>query len=338
MKKSWCVVVADDHGPEYVPAMVDRTTAAPVQYCGFGEPTTLLQRALHRAKRIAPIGQILVTVREENRELWEPALWFIRPEHRFVSDSRSAGPLAMAAALAAIATDSIANVVTILPSRCYVANEWIFCAALEQLQAVLPRIPEAVGTLGMIDIDEGLDEDYLVPCASRGGPGLPVQAMARRPAGWVARHLRQHGAMVASGILSGSVHEFTRHAFKQRPGLDKALDTAVRISAKGECLVSAPGFHALPDSVLRPLIWWPPTFPQRAIRVYRCGFRGLKTARAVMRMTASCPASIDAVPQRAVEGGLASRVGLASPPMMAEDFDYALGTVGASMSLPPWPT
>ena len=301
-RKSWCIVVADDHGPEYVPAMAGLAAPAPVQYCGFGEPTTLLQRALHRAKQIAPIEQILVTVREENRERWEPALWFIRPEHRFVSYSRMMAPLATAAALSAIAADSIANVVTILPARCYVANEWVLCTALEQLQAALPRIPEGVGTLGMIDIDEGLDEDYLVPFGeARLGPGLAVQALARRPAAWVARHLRQNGAMVASGILSGPVRGFAMHAFKHRPGFGKALDMVLRASANGESLVFAQKTPELLRSLQQPLPWWPPIFPQRAIRVYRCGFRGLKTARAVMRISAACPPIIEEVAQPVAE-------------------------------------
>jgi hypothetical protein len=296
-RKSWCIVVADDHGPEYVPAIAGLATPAPVQYCGFGEPTTLLQRALHRAKQVAPIGQIQVTVREENRERWEPALWFIRPEHRFVSDGRITGPLAMAAALSTIAADSAANSVTILPARCYVANESILSGALERLQAELPRMPEGVGTLGMIDIDEGLDEDYLVPFESQTGPSLAVQALARRPAGWIAWHLREHGAMVASGILSGPVSKFISHEFKHRPGLGKALATVTRASTSGECLLSAHRSQRIPRSILRPLPWWPPTFPQRAIRVYRCGFRGLKSARAVMRISASFPATVDAMPQ-----------------------------------------
>jgi mannose-1-phosphate guanylyltransferase len=300
-RRSWCVVVADDHGPEYVPPMAGADNRAPVQYCGFGEPTTLLQRALHRAKQIAPIGQILVTVREENRERWEPPLWFIRPEHRFIGNDRITAPLTMAAALTAIASDSPSNVVTILPARCYVANEWILSAALERLQAALPRIPEGVGTLGMIDIDACPDEDYLVPFDSRVGPGVAVQAMARQPAGWVARHLREHGAMVASGILSGTVHGFATHAFKHRPGLAEALSRMVRSSASGEHMVSANRFYRLPRNLLRPVCWWPPTFAQRAIRVYRCGFRGLKTARAVLSVSASCPAVIDAVPQSVAE-------------------------------------
>jgi len=322
-RRSWCIVIADDHGPEYVPAVAGTAAPAPVQYCGFGEPTTLLQRALHRAKQIAPIGQILVTVREQDRQRWEPALWFIRPEHRFVSDSRMTASLTAAAALAAVAADSIANVVTILPARCYVANEWVLCAALEQLQAALPRIPEGVGTLGMIDIEEGPDEDYLVPFETQAGAGLAVQALARRPAGWVARHLRQHGAMVASGILSGPVRAFATHAFRHRPGLGKALAKVLRVSAKGECLVAPPRFYDLPRSLLRPLLWWPPTFPQSAVRVYRCGFRGLKTARAVMRISASFPATIDTMPQRVAEPGFASGLGLTSQ-YVAADFDRRL--------------
>src|SRR5277367_5943771 len=105
---------------------------SPAQYCGFGEPTTLLQRALHRAKQIAPTAQIVVTVREENRERWEPALWFIRPERRFVSDSRVTASLTTAAAVLSIAAESASHVITILPARCYVANEWILSDALHR--------------------------------------------------------------------------------------------------------------------------------------------------------------------------------------------------------------
>jgi mannose-1-phosphate guanylyltransferase len=215
--KPWCIVVADDHGPEYVPWMAGDTKTSPAQYCRFGAPTTLLQRALHRAKQIAPATQIVVSVREENRERWEPALWFIRPEHRFVSNSRMTAPLTTAAALLSIAADSFANVVTILPARCYVANEWILAAALKQLQTMLPRFPEGVGTLGMIEIEDGVDEDYLIPFQTRVSPGQAVQGMARRPAEWIARHLRQCGAMVASGILTGYARVFATHASRYWP-------------------------------------------------------------------------------------------------------------------------
>ncbi len=304
ISKPWCIVIADDHGPEYVPSIAGSAKESPVQYCGFGEPTTLMQRALHRAKQIAPTAQTMVTVREENRAHWEPALWFIRPERRFVSDSRMTSSLTTAAALLSIAADSPSHVVTILPARCYVADEWVLSAALHRLRAMLPRIPEGVATLGMIDIDDGIDEDYLLPRGTKFGPVVAVQGMARQPAGWVARHLRQHGAMVASGILMGYAGRFAAHICKHRPTIMKALAGVLCEAAGGENRLSADIFREVPRSVLQSLRWWPPTFPQRAFPVHRCGWKGLHTARAVARISASCRPWIDSAPQFQTETAL----------------------------------
>jgi hypothetical protein len=324
--RPWCIVVADDHGPEYVPSVAGAVKSSPVQYCGFGEPTTLLQRALHRARQIAPAAQIVVTVREENRERWESALWFIRPENRFISNSRTIAPLTTAAALLSIAADSMANVVTILPARCYVANEWILCTAINQLQRLLPKIPEGVGTLGMIDIEDGIDENYLVPFETRLGPGHAVQAMARRPAEWVARHLKQHGAMVASGILTGYARVFAMHASRRWPGLTRSLIRVMRVAANGEKRFHADEHPEMSRSVLRSLRWWPPTFPQRALRVYRCGFRGLQTARAVARVSEAYPAATESVMQYVRHGDFESWQ--TPPATLSRDFDYLANRTG----------
>jgi mannose-1-phosphate guanylyltransferase len=315
--KHWCIVVADDHGPEYVPTSSGAAIKWPVQYCGFGEPATLLQKALRRAKQIAPTAQIVVTVREANRECWEPALWFIRPERRFISDARMTSPLTTAAALLSIAADSVSHVVTILPARCYVANERILSAALHRLNAMLARIPEGVGTLGMIDIDDGIDEDYLVPCGTRLGPVVAVQGMARQPAGWVARHLRQHGAMVASGILTGYAGRFAEHIVKQRPTLINALTKVMCGAAGREVRLSAEMYRQVPRSVLRSLRWWPPGFPQRAFPVYRCGWKGLHTARAVARIGESYLPTIDSTWQLQTESDVKR---LRNAPLMTTDF------------------
>src|SRR5580704_12785768 len=119
----WCIVVADDHGPEWAPMVADGKKHSPVQYSGFGGSATLLQRALHRATRVAPASQILLTALEEYREYWEPNAWFLRPEHRFVCDNRAASLLTGAAALLSIAAKSPSSVVTVLPARCHVLQE-----------------------------------------------------------------------------------------------------------------------------------------------------------------------------------------------------------------------
>lgn len=284
-------MIADDHGPEYVPTNEGAAKTSPVQYCGFGEPATLLQKALHRARHVSPTAQIAVTVREQDRRRWESALWCIRPELRFVSDTRMMSSLTTAAALLSIGADSAANVVTILPARCYVANEWNLSSALETLHKMLPAIPEGVATLGMIDIDPAVDEDYLVPCKAEAGPGVAVLGMAHRPVGWIAQHLRQQGAMVASGILVGYAGVFAAHISKYWPELAKTL--AKFQAARGENRLHADTYRDVPRSALRSLRWWPPVFPQRALRVFRCGWRGLHTARAVSRVSASCAVTID---------------------------------------------
>jgi hypothetical protein len=303
-KAQWCIVVADDHGPEYGPSTGRGEIPTPVQYCRLGEPATLLQKALNRARQIAPPAQIMVTARDEYRDQWEPALWFVSPPHRFVSDKREVSALTTAAALLSIAADSSSNIVTILPARCYVAHECILSAALQEVRAVLPRIREGVATLGMVDIDDGIDEDYLVAARVETGPGLRAQAIVRKPTTWVARYLRRQGAMVMSGILVGYAGIFAAHISKCWPGLTNVLTRLVAASsADDESRFSASIIRGVPSVVLRSLRWRPPIFPQRAFRVYHCGWSGLHSAQAVARISASVQLNPGSASAAAVESG-----------------------------------
>jgi hypothetical protein len=153
----------------------------------------------------------------------------------------------------------------------------------------------------MIDIDDGIDEDYLVPCGTKLGLVVAVQGMARQPAAWVAKHLRQHGAMVASGILMGYAGRFAAHICRRRPTIVKALAEVLCEAAGGENRLSEDAHREVSRSVRRSLRWWPPTLPLRAVPVYRCGWKGLHTVRAVARISASCPLTIDTVPQLQME-------------------------------------
>jgi hypothetical protein len=179
-------------------------------------------------------------------------------------------------------------------------DEEAIAIALYRFRAILPTTPEGVATLGMIDIDEGVDEDYLVPSRARAGPAVLVQGMARQPIRWVATHLRQHGAMVASGILTGYAGRFAAHILKHRPTLTSAL-TKVTRAAGDENRLSVDMYRAMPRSSMRSLRWWPPMFPQRAFPVYRCGWKGLHTARAVARISASCLPVIGSIRQHQTE-------------------------------------
>jgi len=284
----WCIVVADDHGPEWAPGVKPCGHPAPVQYCGLGEPTTLLQKALHRAARIAPATQILVTTIDDHRQHWQPALWSVRPQHRFVGDSRLTSSLTLAAALSSVAAQSAHRIVTILPAKCYVSHEGVLYGALRSAHTTLPSTPEGVLTLGMVDIPDGIDEDYLLPALAKDGTHRVVQAMARRPVPWVARHLRDHGAMIASGIMIGYAEVFAAHAARRWPGLTEKLAQAIARAAASGSEVRVPSALRthVPSALLRSLVWNAPSFPQRVLRVRHAGWSGLRSPRAVARICA----------------------------------------------------
>jgi mannose-1-phosphate guanylyltransferase len=280
----WCIVVDDDHGPGW--PMGSEMGRSPVQYNRLDREATPLQRALHRAASIVPASQVLLTTLEEYRDCWEQVAWFIRPYRRFIGDNRWASHLSAAAAMLSVATRSPSSVVTIMPARCYVADEWILRRALRQAVAELPRIPEGVVTLGMLDIDDGLDENYLIVSPPRYGCGLNIDGYARRPVAWVARHLKSQGALVASGIMIGYAGVFAEHISKTWPGISNQLAQLSKGAeiAGEECDVPSSLNRQIPKSVLRALRWQPPTFRQRVLRVSRCGWSGLSSPQSVARM------------------------------------------------------
>ena len=282
-RANWCIVVADNHGS----ARATDGSHAPIpeQYCRLGKGLTPLQRTIHRAARIAPASQILITALAEHRPHWEPWIWFVRPERRFVTDHRSASLLSSAAAILSVAASSASHVITILPGRCYVAHEEILQFALSRAISALPGISEGIITLGMHDIEEGVDEDYLVARRARAGAGLQVDGFARWPVPWVARHLKRYGALVASGIMIGYAGAFASHIVRHWPGLSVQLThlAATAVAAGKECRISSSLTRDVSSVVLHSLRWQPPACRQRVFGVCRSGWSGLKSPRSFAR-------------------------------------------------------
>jgi mannose-1-phosphate guanylyltransferase len=280
----WCIVVADEHGPGWTAGM--ESDRCPVQYCSVGKEANPLQRALHRAASIAPSSQIILTALEEYRPHWEPAAWFIRPERRFIGDNRWASQLSSAAAILSIAARSPSSVVAILPAKCHVGDEAVLSRALTHALSQLPGVPEGAATLGMLDAEDTVDENYLVVSPARIGTGLTVDGFARRPVAWVARHLKSHGALVASGIMIGYAGVFAAHISKNWPGISRklALLTETAEIAGEECDVPASLDRHVPKSILNSLRWRPPAFRQRVFGVCGSGWSSLNSPQAVARM------------------------------------------------------
>jgi hypothetical protein len=274
----WAVVVGDDHGSQ----------APPAQYCSHNGRRTLFQESLQRALRIAPASQVMVTAADVCRFHWEPALWFIRPEHRFISAELGMSWLTTAAAILAIANRAPDSIVTLLPAGCFVSHEAILSEAVDKALSLLPLVPESVISLGMLDLDGGIDEDYLVPHKGDRQFVQPLVGIARRPTPWIAHHLRAEGALVASRVICSYARTLAAHVSSVWPGLTSTLLEHIRAGAPkrhdGGVRMMVP--KGLPKAILRTRQWYPPALPQRALRVTACGWSGLRTARAVARLGA----------------------------------------------------
>ena len=287
----WCIVVSDAAAPDRV-VLEDHEAQgapAPVQYSRFGEPATMLQKALHRARRIARANRILVTAAEVHRAHWQSALWFIPAEHRFVSESPGWSSLTTAAAVLAIAARTPSAAVTILPARCYVDDEWALTVALHTALSNMACAADGVVTLGMAGGASEVDEDYLlVDEPADGGAIVPVSVTARRPLDWVARHLVGRGALVASGIFIGHADALAAVLYKYWPKpTHQLLRHLARSFAAGvENRLPA----ALVEEALRlaPQSFWkhPPWMPLRALRVAHCGWSSLRSGRAIDQILA----------------------------------------------------
>jgi mannose-1-phosphate guanylyltransferase len=264
----------------------------------------MLQKALHRAGRISHATRTVVTVAEAHRSRWQQALWFTRPEHRYVSQFPGWSSVTTAAAVLSIAARAPDALVTILPARCYVADEWTLTIALHRALSERTFLADGIVTLGMVGADTDVDENYLLPRASNGRPTAAVSGIAQRPVEYVARHLVRQGALVASDIYIG-------HASRLALQLSKYWTAATHKLLEHFTNSTTPGIeNRIPPSLARealrvaPRMSWdrPPWIPLRTLRVAHCGWSGLRSPRAIERIVASQTTSLHASsPDRACQ-------------------------------------
>ena len=282
----WCIVVTDAAGPEWRLSDEEGAPRGPVQYSGLGEPATILQRSLHRAGRIAPMPRVMVTAAAVDRPHWQGALWSIRPEHRFVTDSRGWSSLTTAAAVLTIAAHTPSALITILPARSYVADEWALTVALHRALSDPSVVVDGVVTLGMVSTGCEVDEDYLFLGSSGARSTSAVSGVARRPVQWVSHYLAQRGALVASSIYVGYASHMVASLYKSWPNVTDRLAryTADSVVSTDERYLPSAMVQGAVRAEARPFKDRPPWAVARAVRVPRCGWSGLRSQRAIERV------------------------------------------------------
>jgi mannose-1-phosphate guanylyltransferase len=248
----------------------------------------MLQKALHRARRISDAARVIVTAAELHRSHWQPGCWFVRPEHRFVSESPGWSLLTTAAAVLSIAARAPAALITIVPARCYVADEWALTAAIHSVLSDRSFLADGIVTLGMVGAQPSVDEDYLVLSEPDGRPTAAVAVTAQKPAEWLARDLVRRGAVVASGIYVASARALAAMLYQYWPMLTRKILRHLKHSL-------VPGIeNCVPptlshEEATRPFRDRPPWMPVRALRVAGRGWSSLCSADAIERVVTAPP-------------------------------------------------
>jgi mannose-1-phosphate guanylyltransferase len=249
----------------------------------------MLQKALHRAVRISDAARVMVTAAEAHRSHWQRALWFMRPEHRFVSESPGWSLLTTAAAVLSIAARTPTALITLLPARCYVADEWTLTLALHRALSERRLLSEGILTLGIIGL--GIDEDYLVLKAPDDRPTVTVAYTAQRPMDWVARDFVRRGAVVATGIYIASASALATLLYRYWPTLTQKILRHLKqshVSGEENRIAPALAQEAL-RAASRPFWDRPPWLSLRALRVANCGWSSLSSAEAIEGIAMSQP-------------------------------------------------
>jgi hypothetical protein len=220
---------------------------------------------------------------------WQGALWCVRSEHRFVSECPGWSALTTASAVLWIAARAPSALVTILPARCYVADEWTLAVALHRALYELPLAVDDVVTLGMTTTESVIDEDSLTGCASVGRPTGTVPVPRSDPRSSSAEGPAQRGAFIASGIYIGYAGTLAMQLYKYWPTLTHELlrQLAGPLARGGERRV--PPSLAREALLAAPRQYWdrPPWVPRLVFGVNPCGWSGLRSTRAIERI--ACP-------------------------------------------------
>jgi mannose-1-phosphate guanylyltransferase len=254
----------------------------------------MLQKALHRAARISDSTRMMLTADEAHRSRWQPACWFMRAEHRFVSESPGWSLLTTAAAVLSIAARAPSALITILPARCYVADEWPLTLALHSVLSDRSFLADGIVTLGMFGAQPSVDEDYLILSAPDGRPTVAVAATAQKPAEWFARDLVRRGAVVASGIYVAKARALAALLYRYWPTLTRKILRSLgqlHVAGVENCIPPTLAQEEL-RATSRPFWDRPPWMPVRALRVAPCGWSSLCSARAIEQIVTPQPRSL----------------------------------------------
>jgi mannose-1-phosphate guanylyltransferase len=206
---TWALILAAGEGSRL--RSLTTTTSGivvPKQFCSLYGGPSLLQDALLRASRVAPLQRVCVIVASQHRRWWENTLEGL-PERNVVVQPENRGTAngILMPLMHILARDPEASVV-VLPADHYLRDEATFANSLRAAAAFATASPDVIYLLGIEPDTPDTELGYIVP-VERGAYGVAhVQRFVEKPTLTLAQALRNQGALWNTFIIAASVRRF----------------------------------------------------------------------------------------------------------------------------------
>ncbi len=232
-QRTWAVVLAAGDGTRLAHLTRDaRGNAVPKQFCSLNGGGSLLQEAMHRARRLVPRERLTVIVAEQHRRWWGPTLWSL-PTSNIVVQPQNRGTAngILLATLHILERDPLARIV-FLPADHYVRDERALGDTLRDAATLLTRDIEGLLLIGVEPEEADPELGYIVPAAPGADGTERVARFVEKPDLATARSLIEGGALWNSFIFAARGPALLGLMRERMPEIVDRMSTALARDAR----------------------------------------------------------------------------------------------------------
>lgn len=230
-REPWAVVLAAGEGSRLRSLTTNsQGESTPKQFCSLNGGASLLQLALLRAARVAPMSRITTIVAAQHESWWRGELAYT-PEPNVVVQPRNRGTAigALLPLLRILDRDPEAHVV-LLPSDHFFTDELALERAMRTAMREIDRCPERLVLLGIVPDEPDTGFGWIVPAAND-GPGVQrVLRFVEKPPLTVAAELMGQGGVWNSFILAAAGRTLIELFEQKLPGVIASLKQALAVN------------------------------------------------------------------------------------------------------------
>jgi mannose-1-phosphate guanylyltransferase len=238
------VVLAAGSGTRLAQLTTDSEgNAVPKQFCSLEGGASLLQEAIQRARRVAPLDRICVIVAAQHRCYWQHSLRMLSSSNLIIQPAnRGTANGVLLSMQSILRRDPLARIV-FLPADHYVRDERVLGDALCKAAALVTSNSGALALIGLEPEEPDPGLGYIVPGPWSADGAWTVERFVEKPPLPQARQLLLNGALWNSFIFAVSAPALLAH-MRRRLG-SAADDMAKALAFDGRTTGSTGGLTEL---------------------------------------------------------------------------------------------